>query len=54
MAWAQTKATAKAKARDGETLKDAADGLGIYMGAAMKYKNFLSDEDGQYGEVAAE
>jgi len=53
MAWAQTKAAAKAKARDGETLKEAADGLGIYVGAAMKYKNFLSDDDGQYGEVAA-
>lgn len=38
---------------DGETLKDAADGLGVYMGAAMKWKNFLNDDDGQYGEVAA-
>lgn len=38
---------------DGETLKDAADGLGIYIGAAMKWKNFLADEDGQYSEVAA-
>lgn len=26
-------------------MKDAADGLGLYVGAAMKYKNILADED---------
>jgi GH35 family endo-1,4-beta-xylanase len=30
---------------DGTTLKDAADGLGVYIGSAMKYKNMLADED---------
>ena len=45
---AQTNASEEAT-----TLKDAADGLGIYVGAAMKYKNMLADEDVDGGQYAS-
>lgn len=35
------------------SLKDAADGLGIYVGSAMKYKNMLTDEDVEGGQYAS-
>jgi len=35
------------------TLRDAADGLGIYVGSAMKYKNMLTDEDVEGGQYAS-
>lgn len=35
------------------TLRDAADGLGVYVGSAMKYKNMLADEEVEGGQYAS-